>query len=110
MKTDLIAATGLRLTSEQWRAVGFLAEFAKRMVVLALAERKTPAKASNLIAQVYRVTDNMLAGCLKTGPKPPCKIGCFRCCYIQVRRCSETTLYSFSDFTRKTHLKTQSYF
>jgi len=30
--------------------------------------------------------------------------------YLRHRRCSETTLYSFGDFTRKTHSKTPSYF
>lgn len=85
MKTEFTAVTGLRLTSEQWKAVGFLAEFAKRMVILAFPGHNTPASATNLIKEVYRVTDDMIAGCLNTGEKPHCKTGCFWCCYMQVR-------------------------
>ena len=84
-RVDVFRVTGLRLMPEQWQAVGFLAEFAQRMVVLALFEHKMPARASDLVEEVYRVADNMLDGCLKTGPKPPCKKGCFWCCYMQVR-------------------------
>ena len=85
MEADFVTVTGLRLTSEQWKAVGFLAEFAKRMVVFAFPGHKTPTRASNLVKEVYRVTDNMMTGCFKTGTKPPCKTGCFWCCYMQVR-------------------------
>lgn len=81
----LAAVTGVRLKSEQWKAVGFLAEFAKQMVILAFPGQKTSTSASNLIKEVYHIVDDMIAGCLKTGKKPPCKTRCFLCCYMQVR-------------------------
>jgi Fe-S-cluster containining protein len=85
MEADFYAVTGLRLTSEQWKAVGFLAEFTERLVLLAFAGHKTPASASNLVKEVYRVTDDMLSGCLESGPKPSCEIGCAWCCYMRVK-------------------------
>ena len=44
-----------------------------------------------------------------TGYAPLWDLEVLRNATIQ-RRCSETTLYSFNDFTRKTHIKTPSYF
>jgi len=85
MEAHFVAVEGLRLTSEQWKAVGFLAEFARRMVVFAFPGHKTPTRALNLVKEVYRVTDNVMTGCLKTGTKPSCKTGCFWCCYMRVR-------------------------
>jgi Fe-S-cluster containining protein len=85
MQTDSVAIADLRLTPEQWKAVGFLAEFAKRMVVFAFPEHKTPTMASNLTKEVYRVTDDMMTGCIRTGTKPSCKVGCFWCCYMRVK-------------------------
>ena len=73
MQTDSTPLEDLSLTSEQRKAVGFLAEFTRRMVVLAFAERRTPANASNLIREVYRVTDDMLTGRLETGTRPACR-------------------------------------
>ena len=40
------------LTQEQRQAVAFLAEFAKRMVVFCLAERRTPAEVSSVVRQI----------------------------------------------------------
>ena len=85
MQADFAAVEDLRLTSEQYKAVGFLAEFTKRMVVFAFPGHKTPTRASDLVKEVHRVTDNMMTGCLKTGAKPSCKTGCFWCCYMRVK-------------------------
>ena len=84
MEADFTAIEGLHLTPEQWKAVGFLAEFAKRMVIFAFPGHKTPTSASNLIKDIYRFTDDMLTRCLKSGPKLPCKKGCFWCCFLRV--------------------------
>lgn len=85
MDTDFTPIEGLRLTAEQWKAVGFLAEFTKRLVSFAFPGQKTPAAALTLVKEAYRVTDNMLTGCLKNGTQPACRIGCFWCCYMRVR-------------------------
>ncbi len=85
METEHVSIEGLGLTPGQRKAVGFLAEFTKRMVVMAFPGHKTPASASNLIKEVYRVTDDMMAGCLNSGTKLPCKVGCSWCCFLRVR-------------------------
>lgn len=73
------------LTQEQHRAVAFLAEFAKRMVVFGLAERRTPAEVSSVVRQIYRVVDELMDGCLSRGPKLSCTAGCFWCCFLRVK-------------------------
>jgi Fe-S-cluster containining protein len=75
----------LGLTPEQRKAAGYLAEFARRMVSMAFAEGKTPAGAAGLIEELYRVTDELVSGCLRRGAKPPCKQGCFWCCFLRVK-------------------------
>jgi hypothetical protein len=85
METDPLSIEGLDLTPEQRKAVGFLAEFTKRMVLMGFPGHKTHPGASNLIQEVYRVTDDMMNGCLKSGTKLPCKKGCFWCCFLRVR-------------------------
>jgi Fe-S-cluster containining protein len=86
METDTKSIASLGLTSEQRKAVGFLAEFTKRMVVMAFPGPKTPANALSLIQEVYRFTDDMLSGCLlKSETQLPCKQGCFWCCYLRVK-------------------------
>lgn len=65
--------------------MGFLAEFAKRMVIFAFPGHKTPESAINLIQEVYRVTDEIMVGCLRSGIKPPCKQGCSWCCFLRVK-------------------------
>lgn len=85
MEIDFVSVEDLGLTLEQRKAVGFLAEFARRMVAIAFSGHKIPSRASNLIKEIYRVTDNMMTGCLKSGPEPPCKKGCFWCCFLQVK-------------------------
>jgi len=84
MDTDFKPIEGLRLTAEQWKAVGFLAEFTKRLVSFAFPGQKRSAEALTLIREVYRVTDNMLTGCLKNGTRSACRIGCHWCCYMRV--------------------------
>ena len=99
MDSGFVADEGLCLTSEQRKAVGFLAEFTKRMVIFAFPGQKTPTKAFNLVKEVYRVTDNLLTGCLKNGTKPACKIGCFWCCYMRVK-VTPLEVLCISDFLR----------
>jgi hypothetical protein len=85
MEIDFVSVEDLGLTLEQRKAVGFLAEFAKRMVVIAFPGHKMPSRASHLIKEIYRVTDDMMTGCFKSGPKLPCNKGCFWCCFLQVK-------------------------
>jgi hypothetical protein len=85
METDFVSVGDLDLTLEQRKAVGFLAEFTRRMVLLAFPGPKRPASALNLIQEVYQVSDEIMTGCLKSGAKLPCKTGCFWCCYMRVK-------------------------
>ena len=85
MEADYVSIEDLGLTSEQWKAVGFLAEFTKRMVLIVFSEPKTPTGALKLIQDVFRFTDDMLTGCLKSGTKLPCKKGCSWCCFLRVK-------------------------
>jgi Fe-S-cluster containining protein len=85
METDYVSIDSLGLTSEQRKAVGFLAEFTKRMVLTAFLGHKTPTRASNLIKEVYRFTDGMMTGCFKSRTKLACKKGCFWCCFLRVK-------------------------
>jgi Fe-S-cluster containining protein len=56
------------------------------MVLMAFPEKKSPSRAINLIKEVYRFTDEMIAGCTqKSGARLPCKKGCFWCCFLRVR-------------------------
>jgi Fe-S-cluster containining protein len=82
METNSVILNGL--TPQQQKGVGFLSEFTKRMVLMAFSGQKTAYNASNLIKEVYRVTDQTMAGCYKNGTKPSCKKGCNWCCYLQV--------------------------
>jgi hypothetical protein len=100
MDSDFATVENLCLTSEQYKAVGFLAELTRRMVILAFpAHNKTPAGALNLVREVYAITDKMVTGCLKNGAKPFCEIGCYRCCYLRVRA-TPLELLGISDFLR----------
>jgi hypothetical protein len=74
-----------QLTQEQRRAVAFLTEFAKRMVVFGLAECRTPAEVSSVVRQIYRVVDELMDGCFSRGPKLSCTAGCFWCCFLRVK-------------------------
>jgi len=85
METGYLSIDGLGLTPAQRKAAGFLAEFTKRMVLFAFPGHMTPASAIDLIKIVYRVTDDMMTGCFKSGTKPPCKQGCFWCCFLRVK-------------------------
>ncbi|MBN1934199.1 MAG: hypothetical protein JW934_06025 [Anaerolineae bacterium] len=85
METDYPSIEDLGLSSEQLEAVEFVVEFTRQMVFLAFPGHKTSASASNLIKEVYRVADDLLSGCLKSGTKLPCKEGCFWCCFLQVK-------------------------
>jgi hypothetical protein len=99
MNADFATDVNLRLTSKQWKAIGFLAELTKRMVILAFSEHKTPAGALNLVKEVYGITDEMVTGCLKNGAKPSCEIGCHWCCYMRVKATPLEILCLF-DFLR----------
>ena len=85
METEHVSIAGLDLTVEQRKAVGFLAEFTKRMVLMAFAEGMLAGNSSNLIKEIYQVTDDILTGCLKSGMEPHCRKGCFWCCYLRVK-------------------------
>jgi len=85
MKPDFRLINHLNLTSEQQKAVGFLAEFTKQMVVLAFEGEKTLVKASNLISEIYRFTDEIMRGSLRKGAKPSCKKRCYWCCFLMVK-------------------------
>jgi hypothetical protein len=85
METGASSLDDLKLTEPQRKAVGFLAEFSKRMVVLALSDEKTAESASTSIMEIYRVIDELLNGCLKSGQELPCKIGCYWCCCLKVK-------------------------
>jgi hypothetical protein len=85
VQADIPSDTTFRLASEQWQAVGFLAEMSRRMVVHAFPGEKTPAAALHLVREVYRVTDEMMAGCLRNGVRLACTVGCTWCCYLRVK-------------------------
>ena len=74
------------MTSDQLKAVGFLTEFSKQMVVTAFLEKHIPAAAaSSLVKGIYHVFDDVSAGCLKSGTKLACKKGCSLCCFLRVK-------------------------
>jgi hypothetical protein len=75
----------LSLTSEQKRAVGFLTQFSKQMVVMASLEKKLEANSSELVKGIYRVCDQVVTGCLPNGKNISCKKGCYWCCYLRVK-------------------------
>jgi len=85
METGFESVDDFNLTLEQRKAMGFIAEFTKRMVVFAFPEPKTHACASNLIVEIYQVTDDVLSGCSKSGRQPACKEGCCWCCFLRVK-------------------------
>lgn len=85
MQPEFFVFGGLRLTSQQFKVVGFISEFTKRMVLYGFPGPKTPKNASNLVKEIYRFADYMIAECIKSGKKPSCTIGCFRCCYMLVK-------------------------
>ena len=82
MKTNSKILNGL--TPEQLKGVGFLAEFTKRLVLMAFSDQKTAENALSLIKEVYQITDQTMAVCLKSGTKLSCKKGCLWCCYFRV--------------------------
>jgi hypothetical protein len=104
MESDFASIEDLTLTPEQRKAVGFLAEFTKRMVVFAFQRPKTLTKSLNLIKEVYRVTDDMMVGCFKNGTKPPCRKGCFWCCFLRVK-VTPLEVLCIADYLRS-HLET----
>jgi hypothetical protein len=85
METTHVLRDGLSLSPEQRKAVEFIAEFTRRMVVMAFTEDKTPAIALSLIEQIYRFLDDLLTGYIKSGAKLSCDQGCSWCCYLRVR-------------------------
>jgi hypothetical protein len=73
------------LTPEQQKAMDFLTEFSKQMVVTAFPGDKNFTRASSLIKEIYQICDELIAGCLKNGAKPSCKKGCYWCCFMRVK-------------------------
>jgi len=103
MEADFLVE-GWRLTAAQRKAVGFLREYAKRMVTFGFPGHKTPVGVSKLMREVYRAIDEMIAGCLENGTKPACKSGCAWCCFMRVR-VTPLEVLSILDFLH-THLDT----
>lgn len=104
MTDDFVSFEELRLTREQRKAVGFLAEFSKRMVVTAYQEHKTSTGVVRLVNEVHQVSDEIISGCLKNGAELPCKRGCSWCCYLRVK-VTPLEIITIIDFLRS-HLKT----
>jgi hypothetical protein len=84
METDRVSADSFHLTPEQRQAVGFLTEYSKQMVLTAFHGNPTPASASSLMKDIFRVCDQVMAGCLRSGAQLPCEQGCDWCCYLRV--------------------------
>jgi hypothetical protein len=99
MDAYFVVGKNLSMTPGQHKAVGFLAELTRRMVMLAFSEQKTPAGALKLVREVYAITDHIVTGCLKNGPKPCCEIGCHWCCYMRVRA-TPLEIWGIFDFLR----------
>lgn len=83
--TNGISLESSRLTPEQQKAVEFLTEFSKQMVVTAFLEDNISTSLTGLVKEIYRVCDNVMDGRHKSGTKPPCKKGCFWCCFLRVK-------------------------
>jgi Fe-S-cluster containining protein len=73
------------LTPEQQKAVKFLTEFSKQMVVMAFLGGNMPISPSSVVKEIYQVCDNVIVGCLRSGTKLPCKKGCSWCCFLRVK-------------------------
>lgn len=85
METDGISIEYSRLTSEQQKAVEFLIEFSKQMVVTAFLDENMSTSPSSLVKEIYRVCDNVMDGRYKSGTKPSCKRECYWCCFLRVK-------------------------
>jgi hypothetical protein len=85
MQTDIVSIENFHLTPEQQKAVEFLAEFSEQMVAMALQGNNTLTDVVSLVREIYRVCDDVIAGCLRNGSKLPCKKGCVWCCYLRVK-------------------------
>lgn len=85
MKTEIVSIEGLRLTSVQQKAMWFLTEYSKQMVVMAFVGNTIPASVSDLVKEIYQVCDTAIAGCLSRGTKLSCKKGCSWCCFLRVK-------------------------
>jgi len=75
----------LSWTSEQKKAIRFMAEYIQRMVALGFKETKTPCQAKALMTNIYQVTAEVLATSFQRGKVPVCEKGCFWCCYLRVK-------------------------
>jgi Fe-S-cluster containining protein len=85
MDPEYLSIEGLDLTSEQRKAVEFLAEFSRQMVLSTFTGEQVPTSALTLIKEIYRFADEMITGCLKSGTELPCKEGCVWCCFLRVK-------------------------
>jgi Fe-S-cluster containining protein len=85
MENDSYSVESLHLSSEQQKAVEFLTEFSKQLVVMAFLEKNIPTSPSSLVKELYQVYDEVIAGCLRNGTKLPCKKGCSWCCFLRVK-------------------------
>ncbi len=79
LRSDLRA-----LSTEQRKAVSFLAVFSREMVTLAFQEHHSRQQALQLMLEIRRVCDEMIAGCLAKGVQPACQKGCAACCNLRV--------------------------
>jgi len=84
METESIIIKDLSLTAEQRKAVAFIIEFTRRMVLLALTDHMTRKRVSSLSREIYRFTDELMTGSINRGTPLPCKKGCYWCCYLRV--------------------------
>jgi Fe-S-cluster containining protein len=85
MEAGNLSGENIQRMAEEQRAVGFLAEYSKNMVVTAILEEKKPEVASGLIKEIYDVLDEVISGCLGSGTKLPCTKGCCWCCFLRVK-------------------------
>jgi Fe-S-cluster containining protein len=52
---------------------------------MAFLEKNMPTSPSSLVKELYKVYDEVIAGCLRNGTKLPCKKGCSWCCFLRVK-------------------------
>ena len=99
MDDNSVAIGDLRLNSQQRTAVGYLAEFAKRVPQFGFSESRAQPAALNVVKEIFRVTDEVLTSTLSSRRQPACDLGCHWCCYLRVKVTPLELLY-IADFIR----------